>query len=115
MKLTRRDFLKGGAITALALAVGMKAKIPETQIVGIGRGSPRILDNYGLRITGEMMEMAKAADALKTQSWAETEEQIYAYMASDQCYKSPPGTLFGYPIIWTNHATGCWEITDEAL
>jgi hypothetical protein len=118
MKLTRRDFLKGGAITAAALAVGLKPKAIETRTRLVELGTVTEFTVNGVDMLGKTVpitlgDFAQSIREIRTAQpqtgyWIVNQDRlrdILDYIDADECYKSPLGTLFGYPIIWTENVT----------
>jgi hypothetical protein len=49
--MNRREFLTAAGITAALVALGVKVTpVAKPLVTGVGRGSPRIFDNFGLTI-----------------------------------------------------------------
>lgn len=118
MKLTRRDFLKSGAITALALAVGLKPAhggyitkmppvhspgciLPEELAISVRRSSAMVRDNLGLSILidGDFLdgvrhtEPVTLADLVAAKAKLEQNQRTAWTLPADVVYM-----LYGLPV-----------------
>ena len=115
MKLTRRDFLKGGAITALALAVGVKPKPtggyitemppvysqgfvfpdPEKWATGIRRQSAMMLDNCGVKLVPILNVSPELVQA--EADWHEWRQELHHALATGLVAEMDAAFLHGDP------------------
>jgi len=116
--MNRRNFIKSAGTAFAALVVGIRGKVKSSITTGVGRGPPRIFDNFGITIKADnsefQKEMKRVVDAFNELPplrgfWIDIPGPYKHMFISPPeiaeivkpVYNEENNTLFDYPIIWT--------------